>query len=64
MKFGVLRVDFRIPVATGDTQFNYMDVGVNTAGDFMEGQKTVLGKVSGMGEDESIFIVIELKVLD
>ncbi len=64
VRFGVLRVDFRIPVATGDTQFNYMDVGVNTAGDFMEGQKTVLGKVSGMGEDESIFIVIELKVLD
>jgi ribosomal protein L27 len=30
----------------------------------MEGQKTVLGKVSGTGNDESIFAVIALKVLD
>lgn len=30
----------------------------------MEGQKTVVGKVSGSGEAESIFTVIELKVLN
>jgi hypothetical protein len=34
-----------------------------TAGDFMEGQKTVIGKVAGSDED-SIFAVISLKILD
>ncbi len=40
------------------------DFSVNTAGDFMEGQKTVLGKVSGLNGEESIYSVIALKVLD
>jgi hypothetical protein len=40
-----------------------MDLGLNTAGDFMEGQKTVLGRVSG-DDENSIFFVISLKVLD
>jgi hypothetical protein len=30
----------------------------------MEGQKTVLGKVSGTDDETSIFVVISLKVLD
>jgi hypothetical protein len=72
VRFSKLNIDFRIPVATGaqtnnplvNTQFSYTNAGVNTAGDFMEGQKTVLGKVSGMAENESIFAVISLKVLD
>ena len=37
---------------------------INTAGDFMEGQKTVLGKVSGSDDDSAVFVVISLKVLD
>ena len=41
-----------------------MDVGLNTAGDFMEGQKTVLGKVSGIDDESAVFVVISLKVLD
>jgi hypothetical protein len=49
---------------TGPNQFQFMDLGLTTAGDFMEGQKTVLGKVSGMEEDTAIFVVIALKVLD
>jgi len=40
------------------------ELNLSTAGDFMEGQKTVLGKVSGMEEDTAIFVVIALKVLD
>jgi len=40
------------------------DFSVNTAGDFMEGQKTVVGKVSGLNGEESIYSVIALKVLD
>jgi hypothetical protein len=46
------------------TSFNYMDVGPTTSGDFMEGQKTVRGKVSGTDDETSIFVVISLKVLD
>jgi hypothetical protein len=40
------------------------ELSLSTAGDFMEGQKTVLGKVSGMDDDTAIFVVIALKVLD
>jgi hypothetical protein len=29
-------------------QYTYSEVGINTAGDFTEGQETVLGKISGM----------------
>jgi hypothetical protein len=73
VRFSTVRINFRIPYATGSfapsaaplvsTQYNYMDVGLTTSGDFMEGQKTVLGKVSGTDET-SIFVVISLKVLD
>jgi hypothetical protein len=41
-----------------------MRVGLATSGDLMEGQKTVLGKVSGTDDETSIFVVISLNVLD
>jgi hypothetical protein len=37
---------------------------IQTAGDFLEGQKTVIGKVSGTDEVGAIFAVISLKILD
>lgn len=37
---------------------------LKTSGDFMEGQKTVLGKVSGTEQNTAIFVVIAFKVLD
>jgi hypothetical protein len=71
VRFGSMRINFSIPVVTGTfvsgtaiPQIQYLDVGLNTAGDFMEGQKTVLGKVSGLDDDTAIFVVIALKVLD
>jgi hypothetical protein len=64
VRFEQVKIGFRIPVLTGGSQFSYMDFGLTTSGDFMEGQKTVLGKVSGMEEDAAIFVVIALKVLD
>lgn len=75
VRFATLRVSFRIPVPAGPfqtgvggaqaaTQYMYADQGFNTSGDFMEGQKTVLGKVPGPEDDSAIFIVIALKVLD
>jgi len=59
VRFSMMKLDFKIPTPGG-----FADAGINTSGDFMEGQKTVLGKVSGTGNDESIFAVIALKVLD
>jgi hypothetical protein len=59
VRFSMVKLDFKIPIPN-----SFVDAGINTSGDFMEGQKTVLGKVSGTGNDESIFAVIALKVLD
>ena len=64
VRFDQVHIGFRLPVPMGVNQFQYMDFGLTTSGDFMEGQKTVLGKVSGMEEDAAIFVVIALKVLD
>jgi hypothetical protein len=77
VRFDQMNINFKIPYATGtfggggqgappvvSTQFGYMEVGLNTAGDFKEGQKTVLGKISGIDEGSAIFVVISLKVLD
>jgi hypothetical protein len=64
VRFATLKASFRIPISTGPNQFQYQDFGLTTSGDFMEGQKTVLGKVSGMDEDSAVFVVITLKVLD
>ena len=71
VRFGSMRISFSIPVVTGTfisgtaiPQIQYLDVGLNTSGDFMEGQKTVLGKVSGLDDDTAIFVVIALKILD
>ena len=40
------------------------DVGLNTAGDLKEGQKTVLGKVSGVDDESAVFVVVSLQVLE
>lgn len=73
VRFDRLNISFRIPYATSaktpgtnplvSTQFNFVDVRLNTSGDFKEGQKTILGKLSGM-EETATFVVISLKVLD
>ena len=63
VRFERFNVGFRIPYQTGQSQFNYMDVGLNTSGDFKEGQKTVLGKV-GLDDESAVFVVVALKVLD
>lgn len=67
VRFSSVKINFRIPYATGTppaVQYSYVDVGLTTSGDFMEGQKTVLGKVSGVDDETSIFVVISLNVLD
>ncbi|HVW11174.1 MAG TPA: hypothetical protein VHC90_21460 [Bryobacteraceae bacterium] len=69
VRFRRVSLDFRIPVVTGTfsdgskPQFTYQNVGLDTSGDFVEGQKTVLGKISGVESDSTIFAVVSLKVL-
>jgi hypothetical protein len=73
VRFERFNINFHIPYVSGTfqpgqgslvpTQYNFMDVGLNTSGDFKEGQKTVLGKV-GLDDDSAVFVVVALKVLD
>lgn len=70
VRFSEIKINFRIPYKVGGagspitSHFSFAEVGLNTAGDFKEGQKTVLGKVSGVDNDTAIFVVISLKALD
>jgi hypothetical protein len=73
VRFSRVNLDFRIPTpvqafqpgaAPAAVQYTFTNMELHTSGDFMEGQKTVLGKVSGAGEEEAIFAVITMKVLD
>jgi hypothetical protein len=68
-RFSRMELSFKIPYVTGSfgggpSQYSYTNVGLRTSGDFQEGQKTVLGKVSGTDDEDAIFAVIALKVLD
>jgi hypothetical protein len=59
--------NFRIPYLVGgpgSSQYQFAEVGINTSGDFKEGQKSVLGKVSGQDDGSAVFVVITPKVLD
>lgn len=53
-----VRVNLRIPMGS-----SYQESNIVTAGDFKEGQKTVIGKASGAGQG-TVFVVVEMKVLD
>ena len=75
VRFDAMNINFRVPQATGtfqpgvgsqgvNAQYTYINVGLNTAGDFKEDQKTVLGKISDVDDESAIFVVISLKVLD
>jgi hypothetical protein len=67
IRFEQLNVNIKIPFYTGNAQagqWNFSNVNLETTGDFAEGQKTVLGKLSGLDDESAIFIVVALKVLD
>lgn len=67
VRFDRMVLNFKIPVASGGAgfgNFQFTDVGLSTSGDFKEGQKTVIGKVSGTDLEEAIFVVVDLKVLE
>lgn len=68
VRFSRVRLDLRVPYLNGtfggNNQYGSINVNLHTSGDFAEGQKTVIGKVSGSGDEETIFAVITMKVLD
>ncbi len=64
VRFDRMSIGFKMPVRVGANNFQFIDVGLNTAGDFKEGQKSVLGKVSGLDDESAVFVVVSLKVLD
>jgi hypothetical protein len=69
VRFGQIRIGLRLPEAlrnpkASEIQWGFTGVNLGTAGDFKEGQKSVLGKVSGTGDQSAIFVVISLRVLD
>jgi len=67
VRFNHLNIGLKMPYLTSPKatpSFQYMDVGLNTAGDFKEGQKSVLGKISGVDDESAVFVVIALRVLD
>lgn len=68
VRFNWIKIGFRIPYLAGKAgpapQIQFIELGLNTSGDFREGQKSVLGKVSGLDQQTSIFAVLSLKVLD
>ena len=70
VRFEMVRIQLQVPYMTSKetphpgAPFNFLDVSLNTAGDFKEGQKTVLGKLSGGEDAGSTFVVVALKVLD
>lgn len=66
VKFEELRINLRVPYLTSKEplQYQFQEFGITTAGEFKEGQKSVIGKTSGGDEDTAVFVVIELKVLD
>ena len=63
VRFDRFKINFKIPFTTGGTSYQTFEVLLNTAGDFKEGQKTVLGKF-GLDDDSAVFVVVALKVLD
>jgi hypothetical protein len=76
VRFDYIRVFFRVPYTTSSfkggenanalisTNYQFRDLTLGTSGDFKEGQKTVLGKISGISEDGALFVVVSVKILD
>ncbi len=65
IRYDNLRLEIKLPVATGNAQFNYMGAGISTDVDVPEGKKVVVGKTSAIeGPDSALILVISAKVVD
>ena len=59
-----LKVGLRIPVASGEKKYQYIDTGINTDVDIREGQKVVVGKANMDGSDRASIVVLTAKVVE
>ena len=57
-----LNLQSRIPVATGQGQFGYQDVGLQADVDIKQGQKVVIGRVSVA--ESALFVVLTAQVVN
>ena len=64
IRIDALKVGLRIPVSTGEKQYNYIDTGINTDVDVREGQKVVVGKSNMDGSDRASIVVLTAKVVE
>jgi hypothetical protein len=59
-----LKVGLRIPVVSGEKQYQYVDTGINTDVDVREGQKVVVGKANMDGSDRASIVVLTAKIVE
>jgi hypothetical protein len=59
-----LKVGSKIPVVSGEKQYQYIDTGINTDVDIREGQKVVVGKANMDGSDRASIVVLMAKVVE
>jgi hypothetical protein len=64
IRIDALKVGLRIPVASGEKKYNYIDTGINTDVDVREGQKVVVGKANMDGSDRASIVVLMAKVVE
>ncbi len=64
VRFDKFNVQLRIPYTAKNfpSSVQYFSTGLVTSGEFKEGQKTVLGKISGSEPDGPVFVVVSFKL--
>lgn len=64
VRFDRFDIGFHVAYKEGPgPNYQFIDVGVSTSGEFKESQKTVIGKI-GLDDESAVFAVVALKVLD
>ena len=58
-----MRASSRVPLASGNGQFSYTNLGLDSDVDIKEGQKVVVGRI-GVTNDQALFLVLLAKVLN
>jgi hypothetical protein len=65
IRYDRLSLGMKVPVASANNQFTYVEAGISTDVDVPEGKKVVVGKTSAVeGADSALILVISAKVVD
>ncbi len=57
-----LRAGFRVPILTGEDEYNYSDLGINTDIDIAENKLVVIGKTGMQGKARGMFVILQARV--